>query len=165
MLISEETKQALYALITECFKMNRLIDRQVSVLGTKFYMNNTASLCHKSIAHYFPTLSDLIGEQCLERYGISVEYGETPSGKEDYVSVEEILTSMNENVITFQTMLMGVIDIANNKKDIQVFSDLLILLSDYNKIVEQTLLLVDKISVYDNPQSFDAHIKEHFWIL
>ena len=72
---------------------------------------------------------------------------------------------MNENVITFQTMLMGVIDIANNKKDIQVFSDLLILLSDYNKIVEQTLLLVDKISVYDNPQSFDAHIKEHFWIL
>lgn len=165
MLIADETIQSIYLLISECFKMNRKLDRQVSVLGVNFAMNNTADLCHEGIAHYFPSLSDKIAEKCLERYNIAVEYGETPSGKESYDSPLEIIDSMHESVIDFQTMFMGVIDIAYKNKDIQVFTDLLDLLKDYNNTVEQVILLKDKIHAYDDMQSFDAHIKEHFWIL
>lgn len=165
MLIADETIQSIYLLISECFKMNRKLDRQVSVLGVNFAMNNTADLCHEGIAHYFPSLSDKIAEKCLERYNIAVEYGETPSGAESYDSPLEIIDSMHESVVDFQTMFMGVIDIAYKNKDIQVFTDLLDLLKDYNNIVEQVILLKDKIHVYENMQSFDAHIKEHFWIL
>ena len=60
MLIADETIQSIYLLISECFKMNRKLDRQVSILGVNFAMNNTADLCHESIAHYFPSLSDKI---------------------------------------------------------------------------------------------------------
>ena len=165
MLIADETIQSIYLLISECFKMNRKLDRQVSVLGVNFAMNNTADLCHLGIAHYFPSLSDRIAEACLERYNIAVEYGETPSGAESYESPLEIIDSMHESVVDFQTMFMGVVDIAYKNKDIQVFTDLLDLLKDYNNIVEQVILLKDKIHAYGDMQSFDAHIKEHFWIL
>ena len=67
-LLTQDTIDILYDLIKACFIMNRKLDRQVSVLGSQFAMNNTAKLCHLNIAHYFPSLSDKIGEQCLERY-------------------------------------------------------------------------------------------------
>ena len=39
------------------------------------------------------------------------------------------------------------------------------LLKDYNKIVEQTILLEDKLKLYgDDMASYDVHINE-FWIL
>ena len=38
-------------------------------------------------------------------------------------------------------------------------------MSEDNKIVEQVILLSDKIDVYKDNPSYDAHISEHFWIL
>jgi len=55
---------------------------------------------------------------------------------------------------------------AQNNKDCHVYSDLIELLRQYNQIVEQTILLVDKMELYkDDMASFDAHIKDNFWIL
>ena len=145
--------------------MNRLLDRQVSVLGTEFAMNNTAKLCHSSIAHYFPTLSDKIGERCLERYNISIEYGETPSGKKTYNDAKSIIEEMNVEVNRFANMFMGVCKVAFENDDLQVYADLLDLLREYNAIVEQTELLSAKMNLYNgNLASYDAQI-ERFWIL
>lgn len=166
MNVNKETISGLYELIKECFVYNRLVDRMVSVLGVKFACNNSADLIHHGIAHYFPVLSDEIGERCLERYNIDVIYGATPAGDADYNSVEQILTDLEEYTISFQSMMMGVCKIALDHYDYQVFADLQDLLKDYNKIVEQTILLKDKIGIYgSNIASFDAHIKDHFWIL
>lgn len=166
MLVNEGTVSALYELITTCFYENRMYDRFVSVLNTKFAMNNTSNLCHLGISHMFPILADKIGEKCLERYNISVEYGLTPEAKTDYNSAEEIIRLMNDEAIKFQNMFIGCMVIAQQNQDLQCYADLLELLQEYNKVVEQTILLVDKLDLYNgNMASYDAHIKSHFWIL
>lgn len=166
MNVSDETVVYLYELISECFSLNRKLDRQVSVLGTKFAMNNTANLCHQGFAHLFPQLADEIGEKCLERYNITVEYGFTQEAKSDYSTISEIIYLMNDEIIEFQNMLMGAIKFSYENNDIQIYSDLLDILRNYNKIVEQSILLVDKVELYgDNMADYDNHIKESFWIL
>lgn len=164
MIVSKQTQEALMELIKQCFVENRKFDRLVSVLGVKFACNQSASLIHKYIAHYFPQLSDKIGELCLERYNISVIYGETPSGAEDYSTVIEIIHTIESRIISFQSMFMGVAKIAFENDDLNVYSDLLTLLTQYNKIVEQAILLGDKIDFYGEVMSFDHDI-DKFWIL
>lgn len=165
MIVSEATQKALTEIIGQCFRENRYLDRLVSVLGVKFAYNNTADLIHHGIAHYFPALSDQIGEKCLERYNIPVYYEATPSGGQDYSSVNEIIKDLEERMIDFQSALMGVCRIAQDNGDIHVYVDMLDMLEDFNEIVEQAILLSDKIDVYGTNPSFDAHIREHFWIL
>lgn len=165
MIVSEETQKALTEIIGQCFRENRYLDRLVSVLGVKFAYNNTADLVHHGIAHYFPALSDMIGEKCLERYNIPVYYEATPAGGKDYTSVNEIIKDLEKHIIDFQIMLMGVCTIAQENQDIHVYVDMLDFLEDFNEIVEQAILLSDKIDVYGTNPSFDAHIREHFWIL
>lgn len=165
MIVSTETQKALIEIIGQCFRENRYLDRLVSVLGVKFAYNNTANLIHHGIAHYFPDLADQIGEKCLERYNIPVYYEATPSGGQDYSSVNDIIKDLEQRMIDFQVMLMGVCSIAQENKDIHVYIDLLDLLEDFNEIVEQAILLSDKIDVYGSNASFDAHVGQHFWIL
>lgn len=166
MNVSENTINILYQLIKQCFDENRWFDRAVSVLGVKFAMNNTADLIHHGIAHMFPQLSDEIGEKCLERYNIDVKYGETSSGVEDYSSIDEIISKVEERIVAFQNMLIVSCQEIQNNGDIQVYADLLDILEDYNKYVEQAILLKDKAKLYNgNWASYDKHIKFGFWIL
>lgn len=164
MIVSEATQKALTEIIGQCFRENRYLDRLVSVLGVKFAYSNTANLIHFGISHYFPVLSDKIGEKCLERYNIPVYYEATPSGGQDYSSVNEIIKDLEEHMIDFQSALMGVCRIAQDNGDIHVYVDMLDILEDFNEIVEQAILLSDKIDVYGTNPSFDRHI-DGFWIL
>lgn len=165
MIVSESTQKALTEIIGQCFRENRYIDRLVSVLGVKFAYNNTADLIHHGIAHYFPALADQIGEKCLERYNIPIYYEATPSGGQDYSSVNEIIKDLEERMIDFQSALMGVCRIAQDNGDIHVYADMLDMLEDFNEIVEQAILLSDKIDVYGTNPSFDQHIRTGFWLL
>lgn len=166
MIVTKQTQDALMELIKQCFVENRKLDRMVSVLGVEFACNKTANLIHQNIAHYFPQLSDKIGELALERYNISVLYGETPSGMENFATATEIITELEKRVIAFQSMFMGVCKIAMDNNDIHVYADLLPLLTYYNNIVEQCILLSDKIGYYheDRLMSFDHDVDE-FWVL
>lgn len=165
MIVSESTQKALTEIIGQCFRENRYLDRMVSIISVKFAYNNTADLIHHGIAHYFPTLADAIGEKCLERYNIPVYYEATPSGEQDYGSVKEAIDDLEERMIDFQSALMGVCKIAQDNGDLHVYVDMLDVLEDFNEIVEQAILLSDKIDAYNGSISYDAHIKEHFWIL
>lgn len=166
MIVSQMTQNALMEIIQQCFFENRKLDRMVSVLGVNFACPNAAKKIHHKIAHYFPQLSDLIGEKCLERYNISVLYGDTPDGKEDYFSVTQLIEEIEKRIVDFQIMLMGVCKIAQDNNDIHVYSDLMDLMRDYNNIVEQAILLTDKIHQYGAERicSFDHDI-DTFWIL
>ena len=167
MNVSQNTQNALMEIIKQCFTENRFFDRFVSVLGVKFACNNMAELIHQNIAHYFPNLSDQIGELCLERYNISVEYGATPEGKEDYNSVTEMMQVLEDRIIDFQNMLIAVEKIAFENNDLQVFADLSNLMVGYSPIVEQAILLNDKMGYYgeDRIMAMDKDIRDSFWIL
>lgn len=67
-------------------------------------------------------------------------------------------------MIDFQSALMGVCRIAQDNGDLHVYVDMLDVLEDFNKIVEQAILLSDKIAIYGDKPSFDRHITS-FWIL
>lgn len=165
MNVQQGTIDALYSLIGSCFKMNRFLDRQVSVLGVDLVCNHSSGLIHQNIAHYYPQLSDKIGELCLERYNINVEYEATPEGKDNYYTVADLIQKMEDKVIEFQNMFMGACKVAFDNGDIQIYSDLMDLLKDYNKIVEQVILLNDKIKAYgSNVMAFDHDI-DTFWVL
>lgn len=165
MNVSERTINILYQLIGQCFRNNRMLDRCSSVLGVKFVMANTAELIHKHIAHLFPLISDEIGEKCLERYNILVEYEATPEGKQDYNSVEESISDIENIVVDFQNMLIGACKEIQANGDLQVYVDLLDILEDFNEVVGQIILVKDKLKLYNgNYGSFDKHITS-FWTL
>ena len=167
MNVTEKTIEALYALITECFKQNRFLDRFVSVLGVEFACNQAAEKIHKEgFAHVMPVLADNIGERTLERYNIAVKYGATPAGEQEYTSVTEMMQILEDDMIAFQNIYMGVMKIAWNNNDLQVYTDLGDLLEGVNRMVEQAILLNDKIKYYgeDRIMSFDHDI-DKFWIL
>lgn len=166
MIVSKNTQDALMELIKQCFVENRKFDRMVSVLGVKFAMNQTADRIHHSIAHWFPALSDLIGERTLERYNITVVYGDTPSGAEDYDRASDIIAEVERRVIDFQMMFMGVCKIALDNNDIHVYADLMDMMEDVNEIVEQVILLNDKMSIYGDERigAYDHDVPD-FWIL
>lgn len=165
MNINQMTIDALYEVIAECFKMNRFLDRLVSVLGVNFACNNTASKLHHSVAHFFPAFSDKIGESCLERYNITVEYGATPDGKQNYLSVQEMIQLVEDKAVEFQNMLIGAMKIAFQNDDLQVYSELVELIREYSPIVEQAILLNDKIGFYgDDIMLFDSDV-DKFWVL
>ena len=164
MIVTQATIDAVTELIGDCFKMNRRLDRLVSVLGVEFAYNNTANLVHQGIAHYYPMLADSLGERCLERYNIPVYYAATPEGGQDYTSVTEIIKDLEKVNIEFQTKMMGCCKVAFENNDIHVYAELLDLLEDVNKIVEQVILLSDKIDVYKDNPSYDRHVSS-FWVL
>lgn len=165
-IVTESTIKALYELISQCFYNNRKLDRMVSILNTKFAMNQTADRIHHGIAHWFPALSDLIGERTLERYNIAVIYGDTPSGAEDYDRASDIIAEVERRVIDFQIMFMGACKIALDNNDIHVYADLLDMLEDVNEIVEQVILLNDKMVIYGDERigAYDHDVPD-FWIL
>ena len=164
-LVSKPTQEALMEFVKQCFAMNRFLDRAVSVLGVKFAMNQLADLVHHGLAHAYPNLSDTAGEKCLEAYNISVIYGETPRGDEDYSTVSECIREINKRTIDFQTLTMGVCKIAHDNNDLQVYADMLDILKKVNEYVTQTILLEDKIEVYGNNIAAYDHDVKDFWIL
>lgn len=164
-LVSQATQDALMEFIKQCFMMNRFLDRAVSVLGVKFAMNQLANLVHHGLAHAYPNLSDIAGEKCLEAYNISVIYGETPRGDQDYSTVSECVREINKRTIDFQTLTIGVCKIAHDNNDLQVYANMLDILKKINEYVAQTILLEDKIEVYGNNIGAYDHDVKDFWIL
>lgn len=164
MLVTQETINAIYEIVGESFKANRLLDRCVSVLGVKFACNNASKHIHRELAHLYPLLADRFGE-IIEAYNIPIEYAATPSGKQDYESVEQIISDINDIAIEYQSYAMGVAKIALENNDIHVYTEILEILKEINKTVAATILLKDKIGLYkDDITSFDNHF-DKFWLL
>lgn len=90
-----------------------------------------------------------------------------PSGKQDYESVLEIMDELESKVIDFQNMFVGLLKVAYENNDLHVYAELMDMIKEVNKFVEQVILLNDKAKAYgeDGLMSFDAHAQKHFWIL
>ena len=164
--VTHATHMAVQELISLSYVDNARIDRMKSVLVADLSYNETSDVVHKFIAHYFSNgIGDALSEQCLERYNISVIFGDIPRMDKVYSSVEEVLDELLELVTDYQNALSKCIAIAVENEDRNISSDLLEFMRDYNQIVDQCILMVDKIRLYKDNPSFDAHIKQHFFLL
>ena len=165
-LISEKLNNMLCEIIGECFATNRMLDRGMSLLDTKFAMKNTATLLHPNLAHVFlgAKFADGVGDYIGSRNNL-VYYPATPIGDKDYNTPLDFVKDYYNYMMTLQTSTYDAIDEAVEEGDYatKVFLDGLV-----NNIVEYTDIaqtLVDVFGAYgSNPinlQLLDANIDKH----
>lgn len=166
MNVTQKTMNALQEIVDESFIMTAFIDRAKSVLGVKLAYNNTADLIHLHEAHWYSGfMGDMVGDLGLEGYNITVNYGNVPMMNKDYNSVKELLIELRDLTIDFQNKLNKCAMIAFENMDTHIFADLISLIQKHNWIIRQNILLVDKIELYKDNPSYDAHVKDWFNLL
>jgi len=162
--ITQQTIDAIQEMIKESFLCNAKIDRLKSVVGVNLAYNNTANKIHLGIAHAFPVqLGDALGD-LIEGYNESVLYGDIPKQDSVYATVKDALDELLDIVVDYQNKLNKCTMIAFENMDIHTYSGLLNIVNGYSPIVEQCILLIDKINLYGNDPSFDHDI-DKFWNL
>ena len=165
-IVTNETITALQEMVTESFIMTARIDRMQSVLDADLSYNQTSLLIHHGMAHrYSGYFADEVADLGLQGYDISVNYGDVPTMNKSYSSVKELLYELRDYVVEYQTELNGCYKIAFNNNDFHICADLIDIIKDHNNVVRQMILLCNKIDIYGDNPSFDAHIKDNFWIL
>lgn len=162
--ITQRTIEAVQEMIRESFLANAKVDRLKSTLGVDLAYNNTANKIHLGIAHAFPVqLGDALGD-LIEGYNQSVIYGNIPLQNRTYLNAKEALDDLLEIVLDYQNKLNKCAMIAFENMDMHTYSGIINIVNGYSKIVEQCILLVDKINLYKEDPSFDHDI-DKFWIL
>ena len=165
-LINEKLNNMLCEIIGECFATNRMLDRGMSLLDTKFAMKNTAALLHPGLAYVFlgDKFADSIGDYIGSRNNL-VYYPATPVGDKDYTTPLEFVKDFYTQMINLQTVTYDAVDEAVEEGDYatKVFLDSLT-----KNIVEYTDIaqtLIDVFGAYgSNPvnlQLLDANIDKH----
>ena len=165
-LISEKLNNMLCEIIGECFAINRMLDRGMSLLDTKFAMKNTAALLHPGLAHVFlgSKFADGIGDYIGSRNNL-VYYPATPIGDKDYIAPLEFVKDFYTHMINLQTMTYDAIDEAGEEGD---YSTKVFLDGFLKNIVEYTDIAQTLIDVFNsygfssvNLQLLDANIDKH----
>ena len=165
-LISEKLNNMLCEIIGECFAINRMLDRGMSLLDTKFAMKNTAALLHPGLAHVFlgSKFADGIADYIGSRNNL-VYYPATPIGDKDYIAPLEFVKDFYTHMINLQTMTYDAIDEAVEEGD---YSTKVFLDGFLKNIVEYTDIAQTLIDVFNsygfssvNLQLLDANIDKH----
>ena len=165
-LISEKLNNMLCEIIGECFAINRMLDRGMSLLDTKFAMKNTAALLHPGLAHVFlgSKFADGIGDYIGSRNNL-VYYPATPIGDKDYIAPLEFVKDFYTHMIDLQTMTYDALDEAVEEGD---YSTKVFLDGFLKNIVEYTDIAQTLIDVFNsygfssvNLQLLDANIDKH----
>lgn len=161
-LISQELNSKIDFLVGKCFEFNRLLDRQMSVLDTKFCLNKTSAILHSKVAHKFPFYGDVLSDYQSARNNLTT-YPQTPIGSKDYNSPMEIFEEMLSFMQEFENDVYIVRESADNENDYmsKVFLDSFML--SLIPMTKQFLLLVDKCEAYSDMQLFDSNIEG--WIV
>lgn len=162
MLISKETIKEINLVSQQCFWLNRVVDRAVSVLGVTFGMPLTSKILHQGLAHKYPLLADSVNE-ILDMYNELVDYLETPADTRDYEDIVELFqTILNENIKLYD-MIGNAIFVSREMKDFNVEAHLLDFLEDVNEYIAQAITLRDKaVSLKDNVEMYELLIDKIF---
>ena len=165
-LISEKLNNMLCEIIGECFAINRMLDRGMSLLDTNFAMKNTAALLHPGLAHVFlgSKFADGIGDYIGSRNNL-VYYPATPIGDKDYIAPLEFVKDFYTHMINLQTMTYDAIDEAVEEGDYSTKVFLDGFLKNIIKYTDFEKTLIDVFNSYGfssvNLQLLDASIDKH----
>lgn len=165
-LISEKLNNMLCEIIGECFAINRMLDRGMSLLDTKFAMKNTAALLHPGLAHVFlgSKFADGIGDYIGSRNNL-VYYPATPIGDKDYIAPLEFVKDFYTHMINLQTMTYDAIDEAVEEGDYSTKVFLDGFLKNIVEYIDIAQTLIDVFNSYGfssvNLQLLDANIDKH----
>lgn len=162
MLINERTIKEINLVSQQCFWLNRVVDRAVSVLGVKFGMPITSKILHQGLAHKYPLLADSVNE-ILDMYNELVDYLDTPADTRDYEDIVELFQTILDENIKLYDMTRSAIFVSRETRDVNVETHLLDFLEDVNEYIAQTITLRDKaVSLKDNVEMYELLIDKIF---
>lgn len=118
-LISDKVNESLNRLIQMANDTNRMLDRHMSLMNTKFLMKETAHMLHPAYAHYFSlVLADKLAEYQEERFNFTMYYGTDDTwGTEDYDSPEPMFEAEVEQIYKVEEAINATIDMARDDSD------------------------------------------------
>jgi Ferritin-like domain len=161
-LIPDELNNKLNEIIGANFRLNRLMDRGMSILSTKFALIKCVNEIHPKLAHLYPLLADKISDFQNSRDNLSI-YPETPIGNEDYSTPLEFFEKLLEYQINLEFLVGEALDKAK-EEDIVTYVFLEHFLRKLNPVTDQILILINKLEMYGNDSQawmlFDAHVKK-----
>jgi hypothetical protein len=165
MNVNEQTVHAIHELNGFAFRMNRLWDATVSVLGVTYACHTASSLIHQKIAHWYPAMADTLNEKCLENFNILAYYPATPAGDVEYDNLVDMMSQMLDETIKFQNAVMGVKQIAHDMQDYMIEVEIDKILLDVNEQVAQMILIHDKAQQYNmDYTAFDKDFPTFFML-
>lgn len=143
-LISEKMSDTLNSLIGDFFKINRMLDRGMSVLAIKFKLLNTSDFVHQKLAHIYigDKFADAIGDYKMLR-DCDVIYPATPIGDEDYNLPLDLFKSLYINNIKLEDNIKDAIDEAKEEGDESTKKFLKGILKDLTEYTEISKNLID----------------------
>lgn len=162
MLINDRTIKEINLISQQCFWLNRVVDRAVSVLSVKFGMPITSKILHQGLAHKYPLLADDVNE-ILDMFNEYIDYLDTPADVRDYEDIVELFQTILDENIRLYDMTRNAIFVCRENKDINVETHLLDFLEDLNEYVAQAITLRDKaVSLKDNVEMYELLIDKIF---
>jgi hypothetical protein len=162
-LIPENINSKLDEIVTECFALNRLCDRAMSILSIKFVMNKTVNIIHPKIAHKFPALADVVSDYQGSRNNLTI-YGLTPLDATDYADPLDFFNRLLDEMYNFEALLSEALDLSD-EEDASTYAFILRFIEQVGKVTEQIILLVDKGTAYKGDWMLFDHNIEDFIIL
>ena len=165
-LISEELNSLLNNLVGRCFRLNRLLDRGMSLLNVRWAMFKSSELLHPALAHAFlgDKFADSISDYQGSRNNETI-YPATTIGDQNYNNYLEFFKEMLNEFIIFSNEIEDTISFAIQDEDntTKVFLDGL--LSRLAPYIEQMQDLVDLGTDYGTDRLgkrfFDENIEKY----
>lgn len=162
--ISKELNDRMSFLLGECFRLNRVADRGISLLEVRWKLLKTASVIHPSIAHMLPLLGDKISSWQAKRNAESI-YPDTVGGSKEYSSPIEFFEFLLEEFNKFEDEICDVIDYAQSERDhasTQFLKSFLAEFTDYIATMNNIVDIANAYSGTSDPmamQLFDSEIE------
>jgi len=158
MLISKETSDALDILLGAYFDLNRTFDRAVSIMLNTWAMPNASGIIHQNLAHLFPILGDKVTE-IKDNYNLTSVYPETHRDGREYADLEEMMTTLVNEMADVYDIIKQVYQIAKDNGDFMVNAELIDIMNKHSKVIGQVITLKDKaVEMPTNYDNYDRHI-------
>ena len=159
--IEQKTIDIIQTLVHDAFDMNSKLDAIKTELTTDLAFPITGNLVHM-LGHKYPIqIGDTLGD-ILEGRNQRVNYGNIPQYNEVFMSVEEAMTYLHDNVIVYQNELnKGAKDILTETYDMDAYDGVMSVVNEHKKYVDQVIQWKDIVDRYGDEPSLDVHMADY----
>ena len=137
-LLSDKMSNILDNLIGDFFKMNRLLDRGMSILAIDFKIPHVSNFVHQKLAHIYigDKFADAIGDYKLSR-DCNIIYPAVPIGDKSYESPYHLFLELYNSNVALEDSIKDAIDECDEEGDLvtkDMLGDILEDLAEYTAI-------------------------------
>jgi hypothetical protein len=163
LLISQDTNKQVNRIIGQCYNINRILDRMLSVMSVNFACVESVEILHLKFSHKFPLLGDFFYDLQAD-FNVLTEYPMTISESTNYNTLYDIFQRVLAEILILNELIVECIEICEEERDINIKASLChFLATTYSKYIKQAIIMRDKSNLYgDNTLDFDRDFHKFF---